>query len=808
MKIKERITNLIEAFKKLPTIKKVLVGVSGGAGMIMFSILLLYFMVTWEMVDDIPSTKELVQVRKPVGSELYDRNENLLGRYFIENRSEVEVEDLNDFYKNALIATEDIRFYKHNGVDGRSLIRVFLKTILLQRDASGGGSTITQQLAKTLYPRKRYMMFSTLVNKFREMEIARRIEDIYEKDEILLMYSNSVSFGERAFGLNTASFRFFNKRPDELLLEEAATLVGMLKATSYYSPRNHPERARTRRNVVLSQMAKYDFITKPTYDQISKLPLSLNYQPPSDSKEKALYFKEQVKREFNDWRLRTSKPDGSKYDIYKDGLKIISSLDLTLQNQAEKVVKRHMSRLQKTFIQSWEGGKLYGPGTKLIDEKITSDPYYQVLRENGATAKEALDAFTSLAERPYWTWNGMETRKNTKIDSIKHELALLHTGMLAVHPGSGEVLAWVGGNDFNRFQFDNILGARQVGSTFKPIVYLTALSQGKETCDLYENQLFSYQDYDDWTPRNSNEEYGGQVSMKRALTYSLNTVSVQVMFDAGVNQVVKMAKKLGVVNKLNAVPSLVLGTSDVSLHEMVGVYATFAERGNKKPLHSILRIEDKHGNILYQSTEDQKMMGEQVVESEYVDVLNDMLLNVSVEGTASRIYRDFRIPYPICGKTGTTQNQSDGWYIAHHKDLAIGAWVGTRDRRIHFRNLGTGSGGRTAMPMVAAMYEFASNMDYLKQRKIQSIEEVDCPEFIPDESMIEGLISDLELQMDSIKREIMGEYYDPPKYGSDRSRRKTRNKERDNRFRKYKRSVRDIEERINELKSELRNLES
>lgn len=806
MKVRKTLTNWITSFKQLKPWKKVIAVLGTLAVLVFLFLLLTYILVTTGSVVDIPSTKELVQVRKPVASTLYDRNGELLGKYYIENRSEIEVEDLNDFYKNALIATEDIRFYKHNGVDTRSLFRVLLKTIFLQRDASGGGSTITQQLAKNLYPRKRYKLLSTLINKFREMEIARRLEEIYEKDEILLFYSNTVSFGERAFGLYTASHRFFNKNPEDLLLEEAATLVGMLKATSYFSPRNHPDRAKERRNVVLLQMAKYDFITKPTFDQISQLPLKLDYQLPSSSDEQALYFKEQVRRKFNEWSLSTSKPDGSKYDLFKDGLKVISTLDLKLQTQGEKIVSKNMSRLQKTFIDSWKGGRLFGQGTKLIDEKITSDPYYQNLRSAGASGKEALDEFTSIGERAYWTWNGMEMRKNTKIDSIKHELALLHTGMLAVHPGTGEILVWIGGNDFNHFQYDNIIGARQVGSTFKPIVYLTALTQGKKACDLYDNQLITYEDYDDWTPRNSNDEYGGQVSLKGALTHSLNTVSVQVMFDAGIPEVVKTARTLGIKNELNAVPSLVLGTSDVSLYEMVGVYATFAERGNKKPLHCILRIEDKNGNSLYESKEDSRLKGEQVVEPEYVDLLNDMLLNVSVNGTGSRIYRNYRIPYPICGKTGTTQNQSDGWYIAHHKDLAIGAWVGTKDRRIHFRNLGTGSGGRTALPMVGAMYEYAASEGYLNQKKLHYVSTDDCPEFIPDGNNIEQQIVAILNEMDQIRMNIMGESDESDGYAFNKRRSSSNDKDWDKKYRQYKRAVRDLEVKLKDLRKELREL--
>lgn len=788
--------------------KKIVVVIGGGAAFLLFSIWFIYLLVTLEFIDEIPSSKDLVQVQNPLASELYDSKGNLLGKYYVENRSPITVEDINEFYKNALIATEDIRFYKHNGVDKRSLLRVFFKSILLQKDASGGGSTITQQLAKNLYPRKRYKLLSTLVNKFREMEIAMRLEEIYEKDEILMLYSNTVSFGERAFGLYTAAHRFFNKAPKDLLLEEAATLVGMLKATSYYSPRKYPDRAKNRRNVVLGQMAKYDFISTKTYDQISALPIRIDYQPPSDSGEKARYFKEQVRREFNEWTLTVSKPDGSKYDLYKDGLKIYSTLDLSLQLKAEKITQKHMANLQRLFIESWKGGKLYGSGTRLIDEKITSDPYYKSLRSSGKNGKEALDYFTSIAEREFWTWEGYLEKNTTKIDSIKHYLSLLHTGLLAVNPGSGSILVWIGGNDFDQFQFDNINGARQVGSTFKPIVYLAALEKGSQPCDLYDNELITYPKYKDWTPRNSDDKYGGKVSLRGALTHSMNTISVQILFETGISTVVKMAKRLGINNKLNEVPSIVLGTSDVSLYGMVSAYSTLANRGMQTKLHAINRILDGRGNVIYDVSKNEKVQEEQIVESEYVDLLNEMMLNVSVEGTAHRLYKNYRIPYPICGKTGTTQNQSDGWYIGYNQDLAIGAWVGTQDRRIHFRNLGTGSGGRTAMPMVGALFEYAGGNGYMKQKKIHPVPENDCEDIIPDQQMIQNMIAELDTEMDQIKKEIMGEYYELPKYSSNKNRRKKRNKERDRRYREYKRSVKALEVKIKELKRNLEEIES
>ena len=767
----------------------------------------LHLLVVFEVVVDIPSTKALSNVRNPLASELFDGSGKPLGKYFIENRSPLEITDLNDFYKNTLIATEDIRFYKHNGVDTRSLFRVFFKTLLLQKDASGGGSTITQQLAKNLFPRKSYMVLSTMINKFREMAMAKRIEKIYTKDEILAYYSNTVSFGERAFGLHTASHRFFNKHPRDLLLEEAATLVGMLKATSYYNPRNYPDRARSRRNVVLGQLAKYDFISKETLTQLTDLPLVLNYQRPSDKGEKARYFKEQVRREFESWSIGTSKEDGSKYDLYKDGLKIYSTLDLDLQEEAERQMHRHMSDLQRLFLESWKGGNLYGKNNSVIDANITSDRLYKQLRAQGKNAKEALDYFIKAEERKLWTWDGMETRVTTKIDSIKHYLALLHTGIMAVKPGDGSILVWVGGNDFGTFQFDNINGARQVGSTFKPIVYLAALEKGSEPCDMYENELKTYADYDDWTPKNSNEKYGGKASLRGALTHSMNTVSVQVMFETGIGNVVDLAQRLGITSPLNEVPSLVLGTSDVSLYEMLGVYATFANRGKKIPLRSIKKITDHRDSILYEYLDNPRT--EYVVDPTKVDVLNAMLLNVSVEGTANRIYKQFRIPYPICGKTGTTQNQSDGWYIGANADLAIGSWVGTQDRRIHFRNLGTGSGGNTALPMVGGLFQYASQKGYIKQKKIPMIATADCIDVIPSSDALKEEIVLLESSMEDLEKEIMGEYYHyyRRQHSKDRRSPGKRNKERDKRYREFKKAVKELEDKLAVLKDELKDAE-
>ncbi len=711
---------------------------------------LLRALVAYEIIDDLPSKRELRKISNPLASEIYSDQGKLFGRFYVENRSQLNPEDLNDDYKNALVATEDHRFYKHKGIDHKSLARVLIKSILLQRDASGGGSTISQQLAKNLYPRKRYKALSTVFNKFREMEIAKRLEKVYSKEEILTLYSNTVSFGERAFGLPTASERFFNKSPKDLSLEESATLIGLLKATSYFSPRNHPERAKGRRNVVLSQMEKNGFITTELASLTKAKPLSLDYQAPSDVNELARYFKQQVKKEFTAWSKANPREDGSSYDIYRDGLKIYTSIDYDLQIAGELFMNSHMKQLQKTFNDSWKGGNMFGSNTKIIDEKIVQDSYYKSLIKQGKSPKEALAAFTTKGPRKIWTWGGYETKEITKIDSIKHYLGLLHAGLMAANPKSGAIKAWVGGNDYGQFQYDNILGSRQVGSTFKPIVYLTALENGAEPCKMYENELRTYTNYKDWTPKNADSKYGGLASMKGALTHSINTVSVQVLFEAGVNEVAKMARKLGVNSALNQVPSMVLGTSDVSLYEMVNVYSSFATEGKQTALYSIEKISDADGNVLFDRSRKRKE-STRVASENSVRKLNDMLQNVTLNGTGRRVYSTFDINAPIMGKTGTTQNQSDGWFMGFNQELVVGAWVGTKDRRIHFRNLGTGSGGRTALPLAGAIFEYADAKDMLYTPETDIKVHAECADTISHEAYaalqkehsIEEILNDL-----------------------------------------------------------------
>ena len=702
-------------------------------------------LVSFEVADELPTKQELAQIKNPYGSELYAADGQIIGRFYAENRSPLKPEDLNEFYKSALLATEDIRFFDHDGVDTRSLFRVIFKTILLQKEASGGGSTLTQQLAKNLYPRRKYRYFSTVFNKFREMEIARRLEEIYSKEEILVLYSNTISFGERAFGLPTAARRFFNKTPKELTLEESSLLVGLLKATSSYSPRRFPERAKQRRNVVFAQLARYEFIDDSTKVRLSDLPIQLDYQSPSEHLEFAGYFKQHVKQEFNKWNAFNTDLKGTSYNLYRDGLKIYTTIDHNLQIAAEQVMKDHMSKLQNIFETSWKGGNLYGKNASIVDDQVKKHPTYKALLAAGKTEKEAHHQFTLKSKKELWTWEGRETKMISTIDSLKHYLSLLHGSVLAIEPKSGAIKAWVGGNDYSRFQYDHIMGARQVGSTFKPIVYLAALEAGIEPCDQYENSLRTYSDYQNWTPRNAGGKYGGYLTVQEALMQSTNTVSVQVLFDTGISEAIDMSRKLGVNSRLNEVPSIVLGTSDITLYEMVKAYSTLANDGYRVDPTAITKITDKDGKILFDIA-NYRDIGEQVVDPTYVKTLNGMLQNATLFGTGRRLYSQYDIKFPISGKTGTTQNQSDGWFIGYNPDLAIGAWVGTEDRRIHFRNISTGSGGRTALPLVGGLFEYAKELNYIKTTEVDSQYFVVCEPLLEEETDSMTLPTDVALE--------------------------------------------------------------
>ncbi len=665
-------------------------------------VVFLFLLIRFGVIGEVPTKAEMLEIRNPVSSSLLDARGELIVEYYIENRTNVELEEISPYFINGLIATEDVRFYEHRGIDLRSLARVIFKTILLRRESSGGGSTITQQLVKNIFKRKSYGILSSPIVKMREWIAARRLENIYTKDEILKLYVNTVSFGELAFGINTASNRFFNKAPKDLTLNEAATLVGILKAPSYYSPRKYPERAQARRDVVLAQMHKFGYLEESEKIETQELELSVEYMAPKGERLIA-YAKQHVKKEFDKIKGDFLKPDGSTYNLYTDGLKIYTTLDKKMQRDAETIFAATMPNIQKQFFAGWSGSTPFKGSTKAVDDAIHKHPMYIRLKSQGLENKDILEQFTTKAKRRVWTWDGYQDKEISIIDSIKHYLTLVHGGMMAVSPQNGAIKVWVGGNDYGEFQFDNVSSARQVGSTFKPITYLLALENGKDPCEFYPNELRTYSEYKDWTPENAGGEYGGSYSMQGALAHSVNTVSVQLIMELGPENVVKKAHEMGVESYLPKVPSIVLGTADVTMVEMMKVYSTFANNGHTIDPYIISKIEDFDGNLLY---EYKAKPWRKVMEEKNAKIMIQMLQNGTGYGSGSRI-NSYNLPVHIAGKTGTTQNQSDGWFIGASPNLVVGAWVGTDDRRIHFRSLTTGSGGRTALPLVGQLYQKA-----------------------------------------------------------------------------------------------------
>ncbi|WP_235296457.1 transglycosylase domain-containing protein [Portibacter marinus] len=759
----------------------------------------IFILVRTGSIGELPTAEEMAQIKNPVSSSLLDAKGELIAEYYIENRTNVELDQISPYFLDALIATEDARFYKHSGIDYRSLGRVAVKTLLLQKESSGGGSTITQQLVKNVFKRKRYGILTLPINKFSEIIAAHRLENIYSKEEILKLYVNTVSFGERAFGINTASNRFFNKIPKDLSLPEAATLVGILKAPTRYSPRLHPERSKQRRNVVISQMHKYGYIDQETKDSAQLAEFNLDYLSPQGERLIA-YAKNHVKKEFEKIKEAFPKADGTTYSLYTDGLRIHTTLDKQLQRDAENIVAKTMPDIQKQFWAGWANSSPFKGSTRVIDDAIHRHPIYQRLKAQGKSKEEILEPFITKAERRVWTWDGYEDKEITIIDSIKHYLTLLQSGMMAVDPRNGAIKVWVGGNDFGEFQYDNVSSARQVGSTFKPITYLVAIEKDIDPCTFYPNELRTYVDYKDWTPGNAGGEYGGSYSLQGALAHSVNTVSVQLIMEMGADNVVKKAYELGVESKLPAVPSIVLGTADVSMVEMMKVYSVFANGGYTIEPYIIEKIENYKGEVLWERTPYEP---ERVVDKEDADVLIQMLQNGTEFGSGSRI-KSYGLPVHIAGKTGTTQNQSDGWFIGAAPNLVAGAWVGTDDRRIHFRSLSTGSGGRTALPLVGQLFRKAyANRRITPMAFDTSNFVLMCPDYSEMEAddMNRWRVAQLERRDNDLLRVLENVFTgngrpDAEAEGEDRPRRRNSNQDRRRRKKKDRPTLKERLEKI------------
>ncbi len=651
------------------------------------------------MFGDLPTFQQLEDPNSNLASEVYSSDMKVLGKYYKENRVNVHYKDLSPNLVNALKATEDVRFEEHSGVDIRGLVRVFVKTIILQQDA-GGGSTISQQLAKNLFPRGEQMnKMQLIIRKLKEWIIAVKLERSYTKHEILAMYLNTVEFGNNAFGIKSASSTYFKKDPKDVSIQEAAMLIGLLQAPTKYNPNKNPKIAMIRRNTVIGQLEKYTFITPAQSDSLQKLPIKLDFLAEGHTSGLAQYFREVLRQELLKWCKDHKKSDGTPYNLYRDGLRIYTTIDTRMQLYAEQSVHDQMKELQKTFIDHWKGRVAWADHPEIITDAMKRSERYSAMKDSGASDAQIKKAFDKKIPMKIFTWNGERDTMLSPLDSIKYYKMFLRTGFMSMEPQTGFVRAWVGGNDYKYFQYDQVQeGKRQVGSTFKPFLYTLAMQEGYSPCYEVPNVPVTIIDGNGtaWTPSNSDGKYGGMLSLKEALANSVNCISAYLMKQFGPEAVIQVARKMGITGPIDAVPSIALGTADVSVFEMVGAYSTFANKGVWTEPTYILRIEDKNGVVL-QDFVPRKV---EAISEETAYLMLNLMQGVVQFGTGSRLRGSkIGLSNPIAGKTGTTQNNSDGWFMGITPELVSGCWVGCEDRSVHFRTTQLGQGANTALPI-------------------------------------------------------------------------------------------------------------
>lgn len=581
----------------------------------------------------------------------------------------------------------------------------FFKSILLQDESSGGGSTITLQLAKNIYGRKDYGALGIVVNKMQEAIIAKRLENIYNKKEIIQLYFNTVPFSDNTYGIESASLKFFSKHTKDLSLEEAAVLVGMLKASHYFNPRIFPERSRLRRDVVLMQMAKYGYLTEDEAQQAKMLPLVLDYKNYNPNKGMAMYFREQVRKHVSEILDTLKNKDGEKYNIYRDGLVVHTTLNYDMQQLAEAAVKEHMQELQAQHEASYGNSAPWLANKQLLMETVKKTPRYQALQRDGLSEEAIIKELSKTQPTELFDYSGTETKNVSTIDSVAHYMKFLNAGLLALNPENGAVEAWVGGVDFRYFKYDHVSQSkRQVGSTFKPIVYAAALENGMEPCTYFSVREVTYEN--GWTPSNSSSEGDDpfvNYNLKTALSRSMNTIAVKVLMQTGIPNVIEQARKMGIESKLPAVPSIALGTAALSVDEMAEAYTSFVNSGYHSRPYYITKIEDGNGNILAEF-EPEVSKSRAFSEETRKTMINFMQATVD-EGTASRLRYRYGLNNDIAGKTGTTQDNKDGWFVGITPNLVCVSWVGADDQRIGFRNTAIGQGANSALPIFALLMQ-------------------------------------------------------------------------------------------------------
>ncbi|MGB7784913.1 MAG: transglycosylase domain-containing protein [Salinimicrobium sp.] len=691
------------------------------------AIVLLFLLAGWGVFGSMPTFEELENPETNLATEIFSSDGETLGKYYNENRTPVKYDDLPEHLVQALVATEDERYYEHSGIDARGTVRaaVFL-------GKRGGASTITQQLAKLLFTENASRNpVARVIQKMKEWIIATRLERQYTKEEIITMYLNKYDFLYQAVGVRSASKIYFDKEPKDLKIEEAAVLVAMLKNPILYNPNKEKFRdnALARRNVVISQMEVNDYITEQEKDSLQQLPMKIDFSPQGHDEGIATYFRAYLQGFLQDWIKKNPKPDGTEYNIYRDGLKVYTSIDSRMQEYAEEAVAKHIANLQKEFDRQNKYNKTapfrdidQDEVNDLVRNAMHRSERWRIMRNQGKSDKEILDSFGKKTEMEVFTWNGVKDTVMTPRDSIIYYKSFLQSGMMSMTPQTGEVKAWVGGIDFKHFKYDHVKqGKRQVGSTFKPFVYATAIDQlHLSPCDTLPKSLYTieagkHNNQNDWTPRNSgsgDDVYSGMVTLKEGLAESINTVTARLIDRVGPEPVIDLVDKLGIdTENIPSVPSIALGTADLSVFEMVSAYSAFVNEGVYVKPVIVTRIEDKNGTILYQhvpATRD-------VLSKEAAYVTVNLMEGVTRFGSGQRLRGTWAkgselyeravtgYPYnfdnPIAGKTGTTQNQSDGWFMGMVPNLVTGVWVGADDRAVHFPGIAYGQGATMALPI-------------------------------------------------------------------------------------------------------------
>ncbi len=705
----------------------------------------------------IPTTEELKNVKNNSATEVYSTDKELIGKFYIENRRSIDNQSISPHVKNALVATEDSRFFEHKGLDYISLGRVMVRTILLGDRAQGGGSTISQQLAKNLFPRKKKGLLRLPVSKAKEIFIAARLEQVFSKEEILSLYLNTVPFGENTYGIEVAANRFFSKSSSALQPHEAATLVGMLAANTRYNPRIYPEESLERRNVVLERMVEQSFLSKAEGEKFKEMPLGLKYNLMDHQNGPAPYFLEQVRIQATSILNKTY---GDSINLFTGGLRIHTTLNSKLQSFANEAVTRQMQRLQAEFDNHWKSQEPWSAYPEVYVSAVRRSQRYTLLKEQGLSEADILKKM----EKPITITllqNGEEkTALMSPVDSVKHALRQLHAGFLAVNPSNGHILAWVGGTNFKFYQYDHVTAKRQVGSTFKPFVYATALEEGYDPCEYISNERRIYRRYKDWSPTNADGDHYGYYSLQGALINSVNTVTAELTVKTGPHDVIDLVRKAGIKSDIPDEPSIGLGTADLSLLEMVTAYTAFANYGNAIEPLVVLRIEDAYGNELYQAKPAQFM--EPAFGEETARLMNHMLQAVVERGTAHSLRTLYGIRSQLAGKTGTTQNNADGWFIGFNPGIVAGAWVGADSPVVHFRTTALGQGAHTALPIFARFMQQAERAGTLTGMGRQTFyplpdylaQKVDCDDFSmedPDLNFFQRLFGKKKELPDSTK---------------------------------------------------------